>query len=187
VTTTAITPPNTQQLALASSPPLTTLVNLMDVRSDDLFAEMLTKQLGVRFGGGAGTIDAGAKVISSAIAGYDVHPTIVDGSGLSRGDATSPAQVVSLLRHVWRTPIGNELAAALPVVGVSGTVQSIGVHTPAQGRCSAKTGTLNNVTNLAGYCTNRIGHVVAFALFIDGPPNNVAVKLLSRMVGAIAS
>jgi D-alanyl-D-alanine carboxypeptidase/D-alanyl-D-alanine-endopeptidase (penicillin-binding protein 4) len=187
VTTTAITPPNAQQLALVSSPPLSTLVKLMDVRSDDLFAEMLTKQLGVRFGGGAGTITAGAKVIASVIARYDVHPTIVDGSGLSRHDATSPAQVVSLLHHVWRTPIGSELAAALPVVGVSGTVRSIGAHTPAQGRCSAKTGTLNDVTNLAGYCINRIGHVVAFALFIDGPPNNVAVKLLSQMVGAIAS
>jgi D-alanyl-D-alanine carboxypeptidase/D-alanyl-D-alanine-endopeptidase (penicillin-binding protein 4) len=42
VPTTAITPPNAQQLAVVSSPPLTTLMNLMDVRSDDLFAEMLT-------------------------------------------------------------------------------------------------------------------------------------------------
>jgi D-alanyl-D-alanine carboxypeptidase/D-alanyl-D-alanine-endopeptidase (penicillin-binding protein 4) len=162
------------------------LVNLMDVRSDDLFAEMLTKQLGVRFGG-AGTVIAGAKVIESAIAGYGVHPSVVDGSGLSRDDRTSPAEVVSLLRQVWRKPIGNELAAALPLVGVNGTVQGVGVHTRAQGRCIAKTGTLNDVTNLAGYCTNRIGHAVAFALFIDGPPNFVAIKLLSQMVGAIAS
>ncbi len=183
---TAVTPPNAQPLAVVSSPPLATLVNLMDVPSDDLFAEMLTKQLGVRFGGGAGTIVAGAKVIASAIATYGLHPVIVDGSGLSRADGTSPAEVVSLLRRLWRTRTGDELAAALPLVGVSGTVQSIGVHTPAQGRCIAKTGTLNDVTNLAGYCTNHIGHVLAFALFIDGPPNFVAMKLLGQMVGAIA-
>jgi D-alanyl-D-alanine carboxypeptidase/D-alanyl-D-alanine-endopeptidase (penicillin-binding protein 4) len=161
-------------------------VNLMDVPSDDLFAEMLTKQLGVRFAGGAGTITAGAKVIASVLASYALHPTIVDGSGLSRSDSTSPAEIVSLLRQIWRQPIGNELAAALPVVGVNGTVQRIGVHTPAQGRCSAKTGTLNGVTNLAGYCTNRARHVVAFALFIDGPPNSTAMKALGQMVGAIA-
>jgi D-alanyl-D-alanine carboxypeptidase/D-alanyl-D-alanine-endopeptidase (penicillin-binding protein 4) len=148
---------------------------------------MLTKQLGVRFGGGAGTITAGAKVIASVITGYGVHPTIIDGSGLSRGDSTSPAEVVSLLRHVWRTPVGNELAAALPAVGVNGTVQGVALHTPAQGRCIAKTGTLNDVTNLAGYCTNRIGHTLAFALFIDGPPNFPATKLLGGMLGAIAS
>jgi D-alanyl-D-alanine carboxypeptidase/D-alanyl-D-alanine-endopeptidase (penicillin-binding protein 4) len=72
------------------------------------------------------------------------------------------------------------------LVGVSGTVQNIGVHTPAQGHCIAKTGTLNDVTNLAGYCTNRARHVLAFALFIDGPPNFIATKLLGKMVAAIA-
>ena len=112
--------------------------------------------------------------------------TIVDGSGLSRADASSPAQVVSLLRQIWRTPLGNELSQALPVVGVSGTVERIGVHTPAQGRCIAKTGTLNDVTNLAGYCTNGARHVLAFALFLDGPDNFHGKALLSRMLAAIA-
>lgn len=185
-TATGVTPPGAQTLATVSSPLLSTLLSLMDVPSDDLFAEILTKQLGVRFGGGAGQISAGAKVISSVLTTYGLHPTVVDGSGLSRSDKSSPGEVVSLLRQIWRTPIGDELSAALPVVGVSGTVQTIGVHTPAQGRCIAKTGTLNGVTNLAGYCTNGAKHVLAFALLVDGPPNWVAEKTLSQMVGAIA-
>ena len=41
------------------------------------------------------------------------------------------------------------------MVGVSGTVQNIAAHTAAQGQCIAKTGTLNYVTNLAGYCNTR--------------------------------
>ena len=36
------------------------MLKLMDVPSDDFFAEMLTKQLGVRFGTG-GSITAGAQ------------------------------------------------------------------------------------------------------------------------------
>jgi D-alanyl-D-alanine carboxypeptidase/D-alanyl-D-alanine-endopeptidase (penicillin-binding protein 4) len=131
-------------------------------------------------------VQAGTQVIASAIASYGLHPAIVDGSGLSRADSTSPAQVVSLLREIWRTPIGNGLSTALPVVGISGTVQGVGLHTPAQGRCIAKTGTLAGVTNLAGYCTNRARHVLAFALFIDGPPNSAAMKMLGQMAGAIA-
>jgi serine-type D-Ala-D-Ala carboxypeptidase/endopeptidase (penicillin-binding protein 4) len=185
-TATGITPPGAQTLATVTSPPLSTLLSLMDVPSDDLFAEILTKQLGVRFGDGQGQISSGAKVISSVLSTYGLHPTVVDGSGLSRSDTSSPGEVVSLLRQIWRTPIGDELSDALPVVGVSGTVQTIGVHTPAQGRCIAKTGTLNDVTNLAGYCTNGAKHVLAFALFLDGPPNWVAEKTLSQMVGAIA-
>jgi D-alanyl-D-alanine carboxypeptidase len=51
----------------------------------------------------------------------------------------------------------------------------------------AKTGTLNFVTNLAGYCNAHGGHELAFALFIDGPSNADAMKLLGRMVGAIAT
>ena len=87
---------------------------------------------------------------------------------------------------MWNTPIGRALAASLPVVGVSGTVQGIAAHTVAQGRCIAKTGTLNYVTNLAGYCTTPDHHVLAFALMIDGPGNWTAIQLFDRMVPAIA-
>ena len=177
-------PAGTVHLASVESPPLSVMLNLMDVRSDDFFAEMLTKQLGARFGAG-GSIQAGAQVISQMIDSFGLHPTIVDGSGLSRSDGSSPGQIVALLRTVWNTPIGRELAAALPVVGVSGTVQRIAAHTVAQGRCIAKTGTLNFVTNLAGYCTARNHHTLAFALMIDGPANWNAFALLDQMVPAI--
>jgi serine-type D-Ala-D-Ala carboxypeptidase/endopeptidase (penicillin-binding protein 4) len=182
---TGATPRRAHTLAVVSSPPLSVMLRLMDVRSDDLFAELFTKQLGSRFGTG-GSIAAGARVIASAITSYGVHPRIVDGSGLSRDDRSSPNQVVALLRAAWRTPDGDVLWASLPVVGVNGTVQRIGVHTPAQGNCIAKTGTLNGVTNLAGYCHRPGHHRLAFALMIDGPSNAEALQLVSRMVGAIA-
>ena len=178
-------PPGTVRLASVQSPPLSVMLKLMDVPSDDLFAEMLTKQLGVRFGTG-GSIAAGAKVISQTIDTLGVHPVIVDGSGLSRRDRSSPGQVVDLLTAMSGTTIGRVLSDSLPVVGVSGTVQGIAAHTAAQGRCIAKTGTLNYVTNLAGYCTTAAHHLLAFALMIDGPGNWTAYQLLDRMVPAIA-
>jgi D-alanyl-D-alanine carboxypeptidase/D-alanyl-D-alanine-endopeptidase (penicillin-binding protein 4) len=182
---TGVTPPGAHTLAVVSSPPLSVMLRLMDVRSDDLFAELFTKLLGSRFGTG-GSIAQGARVIAGAITSYGVHPVILDGSGLSRADRSSPGQVVALLRAAWQTPEGDVLSASLPVVGVNGTVQPIGVHTPAQGNCDAKTGTLNGVTNLAGYCRRPGHHRLAFALMIDGPSNWQALQLMSRMVGAIA-
>jgi D-alanyl-D-alanine carboxypeptidase/D-alanyl-D-alanine-endopeptidase (penicillin-binding protein 4) len=146
---------------------------------------MLTKQLGVRFGAG-GSIAAGAQVISQAIDPLGLHPQIVDGSGLSRSDRSSPIEVVDLLRSLWNTPTGRILAASLPVVGVSGTVQGIAARTAARGRCIAKTGTLNYVTNLAGYCTTPDHHTLAFALMIDGPGNWTALQLFNQIVPAIA-
>jgi D-alanyl-D-alanine carboxypeptidase/D-alanyl-D-alanine-endopeptidase (penicillin-binding protein 4) len=181
----AVTPTGAEQLAAVSSPPMSTLLKLTDVPSDDFFAEMLTKQLGVRFGIDGSTA-AGAAVISQSLGRLGLTPSIVDGSGLSRQDETSPLQVVELLRSLWGTANGRTLLAALPVVGVNGTVERIGQRTPAQGRCQAKTGTLNYVTNLAGYCRSRGGHELAFAVFLDGPGNVQGIRLLGRMVGAIA-
>jgi len=178
-------PAGAQQLASVESPPLNVMLKLMDVPSDDFFAEMLTKQLGVRFGS-AGSITAGAQVISQQIASLGLHPQIVDGSGLSRSDRSSPGEVVDLLKTVWNTPNGRILAASLPTVGMNGTVQNIAEHTAAQGHCIAKTGTLNYVTNLAGYCTARDNHVLAFALMIDGPGNWTAIQLFDQMVPALA-
>ena len=173
-------------LAVVSSPPLSVMLRLMDVPSDDLFAELFAKQLGTRFGSG-GTIADGAQVISSTIAtGYGIHPKIVDGSGLSRSDRSSPRQVVELLRSASGTADGKLLTASLPVVGVNGTARSIAVHTPAQRNCIAKTGTLDDVTNLAGYCQRPGHHKLAFALMIDGPENWSALVLEGQMIAAIA-
>jgi D-alanyl-D-alanine carboxypeptidase/D-alanyl-D-alanine-endopeptidase (penicillin-binding protein 4) len=117
---------------------------------------------------------------------YGLHPKILDGSGLSRNDRSSPLEVVDLLREVWGTPVGRELVASLPTVGTEGTVRGIGLKTAAVGNCVAKTGTLNYVTNLAGYCHSRGGHTLAFALFVDGPDNGTAAFLESRLIGSIA-
>ena len=99
------TPDNAQMLATVSSPPMSVMTRLMDVPSDDLFAELFAKQLGVLFGRG-GTISDGAQVIGRTIADtYGLHPKILDGSGLSRNDRTSP----------WRSSICCGRCGARPV------------------------------------------------------------------------
>lgn len=184
-TVTRRTPARARLLASVASPPLSVMLKLMDVPSDDLFADLLTKQLGYRFLG-HGTLPAGAVEIRRVLAGFRIRPRLVDGSGLAPADRTTPDQVMSLLRQIWGTTLGQQLATALPVLGVSGTVQGVAVHTAAQGRCVAKTGTLSTVTNLAGVCTARDGHQLAFVVFVDGPANWQALPAIGRMVAAIA-
>jgi serine-type D-Ala-D-Ala carboxypeptidase/endopeptidase (penicillin-binding protein 4) len=179
-------PQSAQLLARVYSPPVKTMVRLMDVPSDDLFADLFAKQLGARYNG-HGTLNAGAIVIRRLLrTHYHLAPTLYDGSGLDKADRSSPVQVISLLRQLYGTPTGRLLWDALPVVGRQGTVQTIGLKSYAVGHCVAKTGTLDNVTNLAGYCRARGGHTLAFALFDDGPSNWEALVALSKAVGAIA-
>jgi serine-type D-Ala-D-Ala carboxypeptidase/endopeptidase (penicillin-binding protein 4) len=164
----ASTPAGATQLAQASSPTVAQLLGLMLPPSDNFFAETLVKDLGARFAG-AGTTAAGAAVVSKAIASMlGIHPHVVDGSGLSEADRTSPYEVADLLVGLAGTPTGTILRDSLAVAGHSGTLELRMRHTGAAGRCQGKTGTLTGVSNLVGYCTAANGHLLAFAIFTDG-------------------
>ena len=179
-------PLDAQILATVASPPMSVMLRLMNVPSDDLFAELFAKQLGLRFGTG-GTITSGARVIGETIASrYGLDPTILDGSGLGRDDRSSPEQIVQLLTALWHTRLGDQLAATLPTVGVNGTVQGFGLKSPAARHCIAKTGSLDDISNLAGYCSARGGQQLAFAFLVDGPENSTGFWLESKMIAAIA-
>jgi serine-type D-Ala-D-Ala carboxypeptidase/endopeptidase (penicillin-binding protein 4) len=91
----------------------------------------------------------------------------VDGSGLTRSGRASPQQVVDLLLAVRRSAIGADFIHDLEIAGEEGTVAGRMVGTPAYGRCRTKTGTLNGVSNLSGYCFNRDGKVMAFSILMS--------------------
>jgi D-alanyl-D-alanine carboxypeptidase/D-alanyl-D-alanine-endopeptidase (penicillin-binding protein 4) len=170
----ASTPPGAVQLAVAQSPTVAQLLGLMLPPSDNFFAETLVKDLGARYGG-AGTTAAGAAVVAKTVGSLlGIHPHVVDGSGLSEADKTSPYQVADLLVELAPTPIGAVLRDSLAVAGRSGTLELRMRHTRAEGNCQGKTGTLTGVSNLVGYCRAADGHTLAFAIFTDGIPIETA-------------
>ena len=164
-------PAAAEEIASVDSPTMATLIRLTLVPSDNLFAEMLLKNVGASFGT-SGSTAAGVAVVKRTIARYGVRPQIADGSGLSRVDHTSPRQVVTLLNALRANAF---LRAALPVAGRSGTLAARMRGTSAQDRCQAKTGTLSNVSALAGYCRTLNGHVLAFA-FIENSVYTLTAK-----------
>jgi serine-type D-Ala-D-Ala carboxypeptidase/endopeptidase (penicillin-binding protein 4) len=187
------TPPGATQLARVESPTLAQLLGLMLPPSDNFFAETLVKDLGVSFGG-AGTTAAGASVVSQTISTLlGIHPHVVDGSGLSGADRTSPYQVVDLLVGLAPTDLGPAptsvgaiLRGDLAVAGETGTLADRMRNTGAQGRCQAKTGTLTGASNLAGYCQAADGHLLAFAIFNDGISTEAARVYQDHMTITIA-
>jgi D-alanyl-D-alanine carboxypeptidase/D-alanyl-D-alanine-endopeptidase (penicillin-binding protein 4) len=162
------TPASARLLATVHSPSIARLVALTNTPSDNFFAEMLLKDIGARFGAG-GTTAAGAGVVSLLLARrFGIHPRLVDGSGLSRSDATTPIQVVTLLSKM----IGNRaFLNSLAIAGVTGTLQHEMQGTVAQGNCRGKTGTLHDVANLVGVCTAADGHTLVFAFLANGLGN----------------
>jgi D-alanyl-D-alanine carboxypeptidase/D-alanyl-D-alanine-endopeptidase (penicillin-binding protein 4) len=181
----ATTPAVAVRLAAVRSPTVAQLLGLTLPPSDNFFAETLLKDLGARFGG-AGTTAAGAHVVRETIAELGLHPQVVDGSGLSTEDQTSPYEVVTLLDELAHTSLGTTLRGDLAVAGRTGTLSERMRGTAAQGRCEGKTGTLTGVSNLVGYCAAADGDDLAFAFFTDGLELYAAHTLQDNMAITLA-
>ena len=75
---------------------------------------------------------------------------------------------------------------SLPIAGRTGTLSSRMRRSAARDDCHAKTGTLHDVSALAGYCETRDGGQVAFAFLMNGVYPGRAKVLQDRMAGALA-
>jgi D-alanyl-D-alanine carboxypeptidase/D-alanyl-D-alanine-endopeptidase (penicillin-binding protein 4) len=168
-----------------ASPRMSVLVRRTNQPSDNYMAETLLKALGADFGG-AGTTAAGAQVARSHAAEYGAAPTIVDGSGLSRRNFTTPRDVVELLAGMDKSELAKPMLVSLAVAGRSGTLSDRMRGTAAQGRCRGKTGTLNGVSNLAGICRSRSGARTAFAILMSNVSVWRAHPLQNKMAAALA-
>jgi D-alanyl-D-alanine carboxypeptidase/D-alanyl-D-alanine-endopeptidase (penicillin-binding protein 4) len=175
------------ELASVASPTIANLVRMINVPSENFYAEMLAKQLGAAFGSG-GTTTAGVAVIRSTLTqSAGISPTLTDGSGLSRRNRTSARQLVRLLETLHADPIaGIPFAGSLPRFGQDGTLKRRMRGSTAAGNCAAKTGTLIGVSSLSGYCTTATGGTVAFAMIENRVNSGGAKEIEDRVVARIA-
>jgi serine-type D-Ala-D-Ala carboxypeptidase/endopeptidase (penicillin-binding protein 4) len=173
-------------LASVDSPPMSTLVRLMNKPSDNYFAEMLIKDLAMQ-ARGMGTTSAGAKLTAGFARRLGARARIADGSGLSRGNRASPYRVVRLLAAMNEREEFDAFYASLAVAGRDGTLSTRMRSGPARGNCRGKTGTLSNVSALSGYCTGRSGDIYAFSFLMNNVYTGSAKVLQDRMAQAIAA
>ena len=168
-----------------ASPPMASRIARTNRPSDTFMAETLAKALGAEFAANGSTA-AGTGVIRAFASRFGARPRIVDGSGLSRRNATTPRDVVELLAGIDDSEVAAEFHRSLAVAGVSGTLDERMRHSAARGRCRAKTGTLIGVSALAGYCDARAGARLGFAFLMNGVTVLGAHPLQDRMTAALA-
>ncbi|MET1000917.1 MAG: D-alanyl-D-alanine carboxypeptidase/D-alanyl-D-alanine-endopeptidase [Acidimicrobiia bacterium] len=149
--TTGTTPQGATEVGSVTSAPLADIVAGMLTSSDNLTAELLTREIGLARGG-VGTTDAGTEAIVATLAELGV-PTgaldVRDGSGLA------PTNRVTCDAILGALALGNraEFAAidrGLAVAGRTGTLVSRLRGDPLEGVLRAKTGQIEDVAGLAG-------------------------------------
>lgn len=170
--------------------PLLSSLQRIGKNSQNLYAELVLRRLGLIEGGGSradGLAIVEAEMAEAGVArgAYDLH----DGSGMSAYNRVSPRATAAFLRWTQDQPWGEAWRATLPVGGRDGTLARRFAGTPLEGRIFAKTGTLNGVNALAGFFTAASGRTLIFAVYANDRPSTAgsAIEAMDRMILALAA
>jgi D-alanyl-D-alanine carboxypeptidase/D-alanyl-D-alanine-endopeptidase (penicillin-binding protein 4) len=176
-----------EALAEVSSAPLSALARSTNTFSINFYAEMLVKSIAAE-AQGQGTTGGGIGIIRSFAAEAGGALRAVNGSGLSRVDRASPSSVGALLTSMLKeeAPVRDAFLKSLAVAGGTGTLARRMRGTAAQGRCIGKTGTLDGVSALSGYCQVADGRFIAFSILMNGVSVSKAHVAQDRMTAMIA-
>jgi len=171
------------------SPTLLEDVRLTNKLSLNLHAELMLR-VAAREKGGAVDPDAALKFAAEfrQSAGLQADDALLnDGSGLSRGDLTTPQAIAKWLGWAQKQTWGAEFRATLPVAGEDGTLDTRMEKTAAAGRVQAKTGSFDHVEALSGYATTPHGEHLIFSLLgnNNGLRNHDATMILDSICVAM--
>jgi serine-type D-Ala-D-Ala carboxypeptidase/endopeptidase (penicillin-binding protein 4) len=162
------TPGSGTEVASLASPPVSQIVAEMLTYSDNETAEAALKEIGVATSGN-GSAAAGKAALTELLtdAGVAVDGVgLVDGSGLSNHGRLTCRTLADLLTL---PEAGPALRDGLAVAGETGTLADRWRGTQVAGRLRAKTGSLRNVTALAGEVEPLAGGSVTFAYVANVP------------------
>ena len=190
---TGVVPAGAKLLFRHESRPLAALVRDMNKNSNNFMAEMILKTLGAQFVSTPGTTEGGLEMVRAYLAGLGLDPRemrLADGSGLSDLDRMPAMMMAEILARVRQDfEIEPEMVASLPIGGADGTLSDRFASEEGRRRVRAKTGRVAGALTLAGYASNRDGHVLAFAIFANQPRGTLEAvhRSLDRLVDAIAA
>lgn len=191
---TGATPKDAEKVAGRESMPLSELSVPFLKLSNNMHAEILTKEMGVE-ASGEGTWEAGIEARDQALDKLGVDTStynLDDGSGLTRRDFAPPEQITELLLAARERPWFEAMSEALPVAGdpdrmVGGTLTGRMRDTPAEGNVRAKTGSLTGVSGLSGYVTDADDRQLVFSILhnnqLDLDVKAVEDRIAVRLAG----
>lgn len=111
-----------------------------------------------------------------------------DGSGLSRHNLITPAASVSLYTFMSKSRNAAAWRDSLPIGAVDGTLRNRFTGTAAAGNVRAKTGTIDQVSALAGYVTTASGERFVFSTVVNGVTDGrVRISVIDEIVVALAN
>lgn len=162
------------EIAHITSPPLSQMLKIMNKVSQNLYAELLLRTVGVVKGGIS--YDAYGRLRTAEYRGNEVRHAFLqaagvdvstiklhDGSGLARHNLLTPKSVVRLLHYMASHHYAQIFKDSLPIAALDGTLEQRMRGTQAALKVRAKTGSLGCVNALSGYVTGKKGQGITFS------------------------
>jgi D-alanyl-D-alanine carboxypeptidase/D-alanyl-D-alanine-endopeptidase (penicillin-binding protein 4) len=163
------------------SEPLAEAVRDINKFSNNVMARQLYLTLAAETGGVPARSEAAFMSIKKFLETKGIKtPELVmeNGSGLSRVERISAANLARLLQAAWRSPVMPEFVSSLPVVAADGTMKKRLRGERVAGHAHIKTGLLNDARTMAGYVLDRSGrrYVVVMLMNHNNAPQADAAQ-----------
>ncbi|OGA04297.1 MAG: D-alanyl-D-alanine carboxypeptidase/D-alanyl-D-alanine-endopeptidase [Betaproteobacteria bacterium RIFCSPLOWO2_02_FULL_62_17] len=157
-------------IATQESASLSEMVRDINKYSNNVMARQLYLTLSAELLGTPGRSDRSETVIRGWLEqkGWAMPELVLEnGSGLSREERISAANLGRMLVAAFRSPVMPELLASLPLVAYDGTMRRRLKFQPVAGQAHIKTGSLSGVRSMAGYVLDRNGQRKVVVFFIN--------------------
>lgn len=165
----AVSGETAKTVLITQSPELKEIIRITNYESVNLFAEHLLKHLAFQKYG-LGTTKDGCKFISEfwKEKGIDLNGFFMnDGSGLSRFNALTANQMVSILNYMnTKSIFSSDFSESLASVG-NGTIIHFSTANFPNQSLRAKSGSMTRVRCYAGYLTSVSGRQLSFAIMLN--------------------
>lgn len=148
------------------------IIGKMNKQSDNLYAEMILRALGLKYYGAPSSAAKGLKMIDSLIFITGKNPKnyrIADGSGLSHYNLITNELIISILKYFYYKNPGlyQDFVKSLAVSGIDGTIKNRLGTDSLKGKVFAKTGAISAASTISGIVKTNNGKELAFSIFVN--------------------
>lgn len=167
-----VVPADARLLYTHESLTLAEIIRLINKYSSNVMARTVYLTLAAEKAGRPATAAGARQAINEFLAsrGIAIPALVLDnGSGLSRDERITAAGLADVLVEAHRSQYMPEFEASLPLSATDGTLKKRFRSAEMQGRLRMKTGTLENVSALAGYVNAASGRTFVTVVIMNDP------------------
>ncbi|MDR2580419.1 MAG: D-alanyl-D-alanine carboxypeptidase/D-alanyl-D-alanine-endopeptidase [Fibromonadaceae bacterium] len=171
-----------------TGPPLRSIMDEVNQRSQNMHAEVLLRTLGQldRYDGSVESGILSTRVFLHNAGLPEADFKMADGSGLSHQNSLKPNALTQLLTYMKKQPKGNVYYSSLAIPGISGGGKRVDIE--YKNKVRFKTGFIEGTHGLAGYIAAD-GDTLAFAFYFNNAQKvteSLARDIIDTITGRIA-